>query len=160
MSNKFLPHVFVLPEDDANRQIGNGFLQAPALQPRRIRILPEAGGWTAVRDSFAREHNRAMAVYPQRRMILLVDFDRQKDRLQEVMKKVDPSLHERVFLVGAWGEPEELRKDLGSYERIGRALAEDCAKRATSTWGHPSLKHNEGELSRLQSDVRPILFEK
>lgn len=75
MINKYQPHVIVLPEDDANRQIGNGFLQVPSLQPRRIQILPEAGGWTAIRDSFVREHNKAMAGYPQRRMILLVDFD-------------------------------------------------------------------------------------
>jgi hypothetical protein len=42
--NKYQPHVIVLPEDDANRQIGNGFLQVPSLQARRIQILPEAGG--------------------------------------------------------------------------------------------------------------------
>lgn len=101
-----------------------------------------------------------MAGYPQRRMILLVDFDRQKDRLQEVTNEVERSLLDRVFVVGAWGEPEELRKDLGSYERIGRALAEDCAKQTNLAWCHPSLKHNQGELSRLMSHVRPILFER
>jgi len=27
--NQYQPHILVLPEDDANRQIANGFIQAP-----------------------------------------------------------------------------------------------------------------------------------
>ena len=40
--NKFRQHVFVLPEDDANRQLANGFLLD--LSVRQVQILPEAGG--------------------------------------------------------------------------------------------------------------------
>lgn len=32
MSNKHKPHVIVLPEDDANRQIANGFLLDPSIK--------------------------------------------------------------------------------------------------------------------------------
>ncbi len=39
--NRALPHVLVLPEDDANRQIANGFLLAlDSSVQRRIQVLP------------------------------------------------------------------------------------------------------------------------
>lgn len=43
--NRHLPHVLVLPEDDANRQIANGFLLHHAIGNRKIQVLEEAGGW-------------------------------------------------------------------------------------------------------------------
>ena len=54
--NKYLPHVLVLPEDDANRQLANGFLLDRALMTRSIQVLAEAGGWTAVLDRFKSDH--------------------------------------------------------------------------------------------------------
>ena len=42
--NKYRPHVYVLSEDDANRQIANGFLLHPDLLARNIQALPEVGG--------------------------------------------------------------------------------------------------------------------
>ena len=41
--NVYKPHVLVLPEDDANREIANGFLLAPSLKLRNIQVLPCAG---------------------------------------------------------------------------------------------------------------------
>lgn len=43
--NVYQQHVLVLPEDDANRQIVNGFLLEPSLNERVIQVLPIAGGW-------------------------------------------------------------------------------------------------------------------
>ncbi len=50
--NKYAPHVLVLPEDDANNDIANGFLRHDALDLRAIQVLPCAGGWGKVRDAF------------------------------------------------------------------------------------------------------------
>jgi len=36
--NVYKPHVLVLPEDDADRQIATGFLLDPSLKPRNIQI--------------------------------------------------------------------------------------------------------------------------
>jgi len=47
---------------------------------------------------------------------------------------------------------------LGSYETIGRALAEDCREGTDTTWEHGLLRHNSGEIGRLRERVRPILF--
>ena len=43
--NRSLPHVKVLPEDDANRQLANGFLQYPCVLARSIQVVEVAGGW-------------------------------------------------------------------------------------------------------------------
>jgi hypothetical protein len=40
--NKYLPHVLVLPEDDANRQLATGF-EIEVKHTRRIQVLVEAG---------------------------------------------------------------------------------------------------------------------
>jgi hypothetical protein len=63
-----------------------------------------------------------------------------------------------VFILGTLTEPEALKRDLGSYETIGLALAQDCRDETDTTWGHDLLRHNAGELERLRETVRPILF--
>jgi len=56
--NHYLPHVLVLPEDDANRQIANGFQLD--ISSRQIQVLPEAGGWIRVLECFTEDHIGAM----------------------------------------------------------------------------------------------------
>jgi len=155
--NKYRPHVLVLPEDDANRQIANGFLLWPSLKDQNIQILPSAGGWTAVRDKL---HTLLpdISKYPDRIMVLLVDFDGQPNRREQVITDVPDELRVRIFLLGVLSVPEVLRSSLGSYEKIGRALAEDCAANTTSVWGHELLAHNADEAARLMAKVRSILF--
>jgi len=46
--NVYRRHVMVLPEDDANGDIVNGFLLDPSLNERAIQVLPPAGGWANV----------------------------------------------------------------------------------------------------------------
>src|SRR5262245_39933680 len=148
--NKYKPQVWVLPEDDANGQIAEGFRLEPAVRYRNIVVLPPAGGWAAIRDSFERENNREMQKYPQCLMVLLVDFDgKGVDRLKNVISLIEPSLRDRVFVLGAHGEPEKIKLALGSYERIGKALAKDCVEGTNTTWAHPLLQHNSSELTRM-----------
>jgi hypothetical protein len=159
-ANKFKPHVHVLPEDDANRQLANGFVDHIAVAPRSVTVLPPAGGWTAVRDSFPHGHNEAMRRFPDRLMVLLVDFDgRGLQRLRDVTSRVDPAIADRVFVLGAEDEPGKLRAQLREkYEPIGRRLAEECARRTDTLWTNPLLVHNAPEVARLLVQVRPLLF--
>lgn len=156
--NKMVPHVLVLPEDDANRQLANGFQLNNSLDTRRMQILEVAGGWLEVLTQFKNEHISQMERYTNRFMVLLVDFDRKEGRLQEILAGVPAHLTERVFVLGTWSEPEDLPKSLGSKEAIGLALAKDCRDNTNETWAHDQFKHNVGELERLRQQVRPILF--
>ncbi len=159
--NKHVPHVLVLPEDDANRQLANGFLiELDQLRVgRRIQVLPVAGGWNRVLDSFQSEHVSAMDRYPERFMVLLIDFDGQGNRLNRAGRAIPPHLAARVFILGALSKPEALRKATGdTYETIGLAMARDCRDNTDTMWGHALLQHNATELDRLREQIRPILF--
>ena len=76
--NRYLPHVLVLPEDDANRQLANGFLLDQYVSTHKIQVLPEVGGWTQVLELFLSDHVVEMDRYRGRFMVLLIDFDGRK----------------------------------------------------------------------------------
>lgn len=54
-------------------------------------------------------------------------------------------------MLGVLDEPEPLKTQLGSFETIGRKLANDCSEGTTEMWGHSHLKHNAAELERLRT---------
>ena len=158
--NRHLPHVLVLPEDDANRQLANGFLlEVDPVRMRRMQVLPVAGGWNDVLESFLAEHVREMDLNTARFMVLLIDFDSNEGRLEAAKNRIPERLQSRVFILGAWSEPEDLsRAGLGLYEAIGSAMAKDCREETETIWSRDLLRHNAGELARLRGRVRPILF--
>ncbi len=41
-ANKYQPHLLILPEDDANRELANGFILNQAINPRVVQIMPPA----------------------------------------------------------------------------------------------------------------------
>lgn len=61
--NRYKPHVLVLPEDDANRQLATGFLLHSSLSHQQVHALPVAGGWTKTLDCLKSDHVNAMATY-------------------------------------------------------------------------------------------------
>lgn len=165
-TNKFQPHVLVIPEDDANRQIANGFVLHPQLKQRYIDIQPCAGGWLKVHAHFLAQHLPALRKYPHRHLILLIDFDDSVDRrIDYFQKDFAEDIQKRVYLLGSKGEPEELRKANGlSLEQIGLQLANECAanypaEAGNTLWQSELLKHNQAELQRLKQNVRPFLFQ-
>lgn len=155
--NSPLPHVLVLPEDDANSQLANGF-HLDLASPRQFQVLPVAGGWTKVLACFNSDHVSGMDRFPNRLMILLMDFDGRVDRLEESKARIPGHLIDRVFILGVWSEPEALKADLGPLETVGGLMAKDCRERTCTAWGHRLLQHNAGEIERLHERVRPVLF--
>lgn len=157
--NRHKPHVLVLPEDDANRQLANGFVQEPSLDPRRIQVLPPAGGWRKTQLRFQDELAREMRRYTQCYAVLLIDSDGNPDRASQIQSEVDGDLSSRVFVLGSLREPEDLRRGgLGTYEQIGTALARDCRDGTGGAWRHELLRHNEPQVARLRKSVRSFLF--
>jgi hypothetical protein len=158
--NVYKPHVIVLPEDDANREIANGFLLDPSINLRNIQVLPPAGGWGKVLDDFLENHVADLRKWPNRYLVLLVDFDGHVDsRSTQFNNQFPGDVQDRVFLLGTKGEPEPLRKQYGdSLENIGKTLAAECYQDETSLWNHCLLAHNAKERTRLNAKVKAILF--
>lgn len=157
--NRYAPHLLVLPEDEANAQIARGFQLHASVNARKLQILNEAGGWLRVLEQFESDHAAELKRLSNRFLILLFDFDKDTNRRPKVEAQIPADLKDRVFLLGAWSEPERLKRDLGSFEAIGEALAEDCFHSTSSFWSHELLEHNKGELVGLRDQVRPFLFE-
>ncbi|HMD99842.1 MAG TPA: hypothetical protein VKM93_21250 [Terriglobia bacterium] len=158
--NENQPHVWVLPEDDANRQLANEFHQwVPWDRQRQMQVLRVARGWNKVLRLFQSVHVAEMKRCAYRLMVLLIDFDGSEERLVEAKATIPVDLADRVFILGVWSEPEALRQaKLGSYADIGKAMARGCREGTDRIWAHELLKHNASELGRLREHVRPILF--
>ncbi|MFB2980295.1 hypothetical protein ACE1CM_29545 [Microseira sp. BLCC-F43] len=149
----------MLPEDDANRQIVNGFRLNPNLNDRAIQVLPPARGWKKVVEKFTKEHAPEMRQYSEIMIVFLIDFDESENRLSYVQSQIPDDLKERVFVLGVLSEPERLKKDINkNFEKIGEALAKDCSDNTNELWGHPLLEHNKAELDRMILAVKPFLF--
>jgi hypothetical protein len=157
--NKAKPHIFVLPEDDANRQLANGFhLNVAWNKDRQMQVLKPAGGWAELLKSFLAEHVVEMQRCPTRFMVLIIDLDGKLRRLEKAKAGIPKDIADRVFILGVLTEPEDLRAQLGTYETIGRAMADDCRDETSTTWDHELLQHNATELDRLRDHIRPLLF--
>jgi len=158
--NVYKPHVLVLPEDDADRQIVNGFLLDPALNLRNIQVLTPSGGWGKVLSSFNKDHINGLRKFQNRHLVLLIDFDDQVDaRRAQFQAQFPDDVRDRVFLLGIRDEPEPLRKQCGdSLENIGKQLAGECYRDETKRWNHESLAHNTSERLRLRDKIKSIVF--
>lgn len=157
--NRYKPHIIVLPEDLANEEIANGFLLHLSLNSRAIQVERRAGGWTKVVDTFTKDHIHEMRQFPDRRIVLLIDFDQREDRLSYVESCIPEDLKQRVFVLGVQSNPEDLKRDTQkTFEEIGEALAKDCSDNKNELWGHDLLKHNKNELDRMILSVKPFLF--
>lgn len=89
----------------------------------------------------------------------MIDFDHQAERLSSVKDEIPQELSDRVFVLGVLSEPEDLKANLRkSLEAIGESLSQDCSDDTRRVWGHDLLKHNEPELDRMVSSVKPFLF--
>ena len=157
--NKQRPHLLILPEDDANRQLANGFILHQRLLSNRIQVIPPLGGWARLLRRFKSDYLSGLEIYSARFLVLLIDFDGSPNRMARVREQIPVHLADRVFVLGAWTEPEDLRRaSLGSYEEIGLALASNCLEDTLTIWKHDLLRCNLTEFCRLRRCVRPFLW--
>jgi hypothetical protein len=158
--NKYVPHVYVIPEDDANRQIADGFVLHPRVKETRIQVLPPAGGWPRVLQMFQDEYIPKLGSNSHAHIVMLIDFDGQVERRRvDFEDKIPAEFKARVFVIGSKVTPEAFKRETGkNFEEIGQLLADDCAGGTAVLWGHEHLTHNETDRQRLSETVVPFLF--
>lgn len=160
--NKFEDHILIFPEDDANREIVNGLTLLPNIKLNKIQIMQSEGGWIKLIESFKKNHLDKLKNNEKRRVVLLLDFDSDPDRKESIKKELIDSLpisvKERIFIFGAYSEPEDLRrKTKKSFETIGKELLKDCPDKISELWSNELLQHNLTEVDRFRKSV-PFLF--
>lgn len=158
--NRERPHLLLLPEDDDNRQIVNGFLIEVSVNQRSLQVLPLAGGWDNAFVSIKEEYAALMRKYPECRIVLLIDFDYDTGRLEKNKNRIPADLSDRVFVIGVLSkEPKDLCKETGmNLEKVGEELAKNCADNIPGLWDHELLRHNKPELERMIPSVKSFLF--
>ena len=157
--NRYKPHIIVLPEDRANEEITNGFIQAPNVNNCAIQVERPANGWGKVVEKFTEQLIPEMRKFTERITVLLIDFDQHKNRLDIVKKEIPDDLKDRVFVLGVLSEPENLKREINkTFEEIGDFLAKDCPDNKNELWGHDLLRHNGTELDLIIPLVQPFLF--
>ena len=171
-----MPHLIVLPEDYANEQIAHGFHRS-INNTGQVQVLPKADGCMKVINKFVSDYANKMT-NQNRRMVLLIDFDENENRREYAINRINTSLpehnkeaileaiSERLFILGAYSNPEKLRGDkeikkmIGEnrFDEIGKKLAEDClGANSNGIWQHHLLKHNMNDLNRLSRLVKQFL---
>lgn len=159
--NKYKPHVFVIPEDDADRQIADGFVLHARVDSRQVQVVAPAGGWSRVLDLFKEEYLPLLQQNDRTHVVMLIDFDGAPEERRALFdSEIPEELQARVYIVGPRDKPETLRQSLGGggFEDIGRSLADECDNDNLITWTHEHLLHNEHERLRLVASVKPFLF--
>lgn len=157
--NKNRPHLIVIPEDYANREIANGF--SLARETRQIQILNESRGWSKVVDQFLDAQPGLMRKFKDRYVMLLIDFDESAERRESIRNRIPEDISDRVFIVGTWSEPENLKRaGLGTFEQIGSKAANECGLiDENSIWMHDLLRHNLEDLANLKALAGSFLCE-
>jgi hypothetical protein len=157
--NKYKPHIWVIPEDDANNQLVNGFLLHYSVNVRAIGIDPPAGGWGRVLDLFEQKFVPYLRQWSLSHVVMLMDFDDTDDRKTICEKRIPDDLKQRVFVPGTKDNPEALKRELNvGFESIGEGLAGDCLREDCGQWNNTHLVHNRDELLRMSEVMKPIIF--
>lgn len=156
--NYYKPYLKVLPEDKADSDLVTGFLLSDrTVASRQVQVLRYAGGYTKARDQFVDVYLSELRNNPNGHLLMVIDFDQREDRMQYFTDKIPDDLTERVFVLGSWTNPEDLRK-FGDSESVGKRLAEDCHQgQPAGLWSDDLLKHNLSEKQRMAA-VRTLLF--
>ncbi len=158
--NKYVECVYVIPEDDADRQIADGFVLHPRVKEARVQVLPPAGGFSKVLETFRDEYIPILRAHPTTHVVMLIDFDDQVEkRKADFEEEIPADLKTRVFVIGSKHTPETLRREAKkSFEEIGNSLADDCGAGTAALWGHEQFSHNDADRQRLHQTVKPFLF--
>jgi hypothetical protein len=157
-NNDYRPCVYVIPEDDANRQIIEGFSQDFRITGQ-IQVMPVAGGWQKVVDTINTEYLPKLESYPNVHVLGVIDCDNQPNRIQEINESFPVELSNRLFMLGTLKTPELFKANLNlSFESIGESLAEECDSGNEVVWNHEHLLHIQDEIQRAKNKLRPILW--
>jgi hypothetical protein len=139
--------------------MANGFVMGVEFNDRQVQVMPVAGGWPSVRDDLHSEYIRTLREFDGAHVVLLVDFDAIETRVPDMLRDVPEELLDRVVVIGAKTDPEELRRSLRlSFEEIGLRLAEECRDGVVELWGHELLINNAAEIDRAGSAIRAVMF--
>ena len=131
--NKYAPHIYVIPEDDADRQLALGFIRHDKVNELRIKVMTPANGWPNVLRIFETEYIQTLRNYTQAHVVMLIDFDGHfETRKAEFDQAIPDDLEARV------GIHKQQTHDEAPHPRQPREAMNVNSKHVASTsvtWG-------------------------
>lgn len=156
--NKFKPHLFIVPEDDADRQIAVGF-QMHLEANGRMQIVDVAGGWLKVVNVIKDEYVPLLNNNPNTHVLGIIDCDKDADRIAEQLKTFPAGIRNRIFLLGVNENPQEFKRSTKMhFAQIGEKLADECYKDELDLWNHEMLSYSSIEALRAKNALRELVF--
>ncbi len=156
--NKHKPGLYVIPEDDADRQIANGFLEDFRVQ-NAFQVMPPAQGREKVLSQIIEVYVPILQKYKQLKVIGVLDFDGRKDRYEQKLQEIPNGVRERVFLLGTLNNPEKLKASAGlHFESLGEKLAQECCDANFELWNNEQLVFLKDEVLRAKEELWTVLF--
>ena len=157
--NKYKPHLFVVPEDKADKNFAVGFELDARLAAGSFQIMPLAGGWLKVINIINDEYVPKLQQNKYSHVLGIIDCDGDDERIANELAKFPDEVADRIFLLGAIETPEIFRQKVGdNSERIGERMAEECFNESYDLWNHEDLAHVSYEIQRAATTIRPIVF--
>lgn len=158
--NNYRPHLKVLCEDKINQDMVRGFVMGIFNVSQRIEIIQDvAGGCHKAKVLLENIWIEKLLKYPTMFLLIIIDFDKDINRITYMRENIPEELKDRVFILGCFDEPEKFkqyaREKIGSKkgipsESIGKVLFLECKDDNLELWQSEHLKHNLQEIERLK----------
>jgi len=148
--DKFKPHLFIVPEDDADRQIAVGF-QMHLEAKGEMQIVDVARGWLKVVGVIKDEYVPLLKNNLNSHVLGIIDCDKDADRIAEQLENFPEDIRNRIFLLG-------VRSAKMHFAEIGEKLADECYKDELDLWNHEMLSYSSSEALRAKDVLRELVF--
>ena len=156
--NKFKPHLFIVPEDDADRQIAVGF-QMHLEAKGEMQIVDVARGWLKVVGVIKDEYVPLLKNNLNSHVLGIIDCDKDVDRIAEQLENFPEDIRNRIFLLGVNENPQEFKRSAKMhFAEIGEKLADECYKDELDLWNHEMLSYSSSEALRAKDVLRELVF--
>ena len=158
--NVYKPHLYVIPEDDADRQFADGFELDYRLKPRAMQVMPTAGGWMKVVEKILDDYVPKVRRNRHTHVIGIIDCDEHPKRIEEQLERIPEDVRDRIFLLGTLEDPQAFKRSVNqSFEKIGIDLADECFRKQFELWRHAHFSHLYDEIDRAAGTLHSILFD-
>lgn len=147
--NRQQKHVIFFGEDEATRDLAQGFIESAKIDELRCDVWHEFGtGWQSTAEAIERVK---MAHYPLTHLILVIDLDRKGQQHIDYLKNeiANSPFRDRVYVIGGSNDVQALQRDFTkgnsigkmSCQDTGRAIADDALRmnRVLKASGQPPL---------------------
>jgi len=163
--------VIIYPEDPKTKDLADALKTAKfgsVFDQRRINVKPSCRGWEDAVEIAIK--NCDLKRFSKRRIIILIDFDKQGTRLSEVKQRIPPECASKFYIVGWSGNIEELKHQTDcagkGVHKLAEKLVDDCQPECHGLWERPefaqmreSTSDSKSECERLRAELLPLILQ-